>query len=46
LDAETKGCKTILGLEMFLYQGLEQFILYTKKEAPEDKMRTFLDNIL
>ncbi len=46
LDAEAKGCSTILGLEMFLYQGLEQFVLYTKKEAPEDKMRIFLEEKL
>ncbi|MBW2066832.1 MAG: shikimate dehydrogenase [Deltaproteobacteria bacterium] len=33
-DAKARGCTTISGLEMFLYQGAEQFKLWTGLEAP------------
>lgn len=43
-DAKTSGAKTIHGLEMLLYQGLEQFKLYTGHDAPEDVMRKVLED--
>ncbi len=36
--AEEKGCLTINGLPMFIYQGAEQFKLWTGDEAPLDVM--------
>lgn len=33
-DAEAKGCKTISGLKMFVYQGAGQLKLWTGKDAP------------
>jgi shikimate dehydrogenase len=36
------GAKVIYGYEMLLYQGLEQFELYTGKKAPEEVMRGVL----
>ncbi len=39
LDAETQGCKTISGLEMFARQGAEQLKLWTGREAPLALMR-------
>ena len=45
-DAEQVGAQVIFGYEMLLYQGLEQFKLYTQKEAPENVMREILENSL
>jgi shikimate dehydrogenase len=36
--AEDRGCQTINGLPMFIYQGAEQFRLWTGIEAPLDVM--------
>lgn len=38
-EAEKRGCVTIDGLAMFIYQGAFQFELWTGKEAPVDLMR-------
>lgn len=37
--AKKKGCKTISGIGMFLYQAVEQFKLFTGREAPIEKMK-------
>lgn len=41
-NAAEAGCATICGLEMLLYQGVEQFELWTGKTAPVDLMRAKL----
>lgn len=41
-DAEKQGATIIYGTEMLLYQGMEQFKLYTGHDAPEDVLRTIL----
>ena len=41
-DAKEKGAITISGVEMLLHQGLEQFKLFTKHNAPEEAMRKAL----
>ncbi|HEY4875115.1 MAG TPA: shikimate dehydrogenase [Puia sp.] len=38
-DAKEKGAKTIAGIEMLLYQGVEQFKLFTGHDAPVDVMK-------
>ena len=38
-DAAAKGCRTITGLDMFVFQGAHQFELWTGKSAPEEVMR-------
>ena len=43
-DARLAGCVTIPGLEMFLYQAVAQFELWTKQTAPADVMRTVLES--
>ncbi|MFO0707503.1 MAG: shikimate dehydrogenase [Nitrospira sp.] len=43
-DARHAGCRTIPGLEMFLYQAVAQFELWTKQTAPADVMRTVLES--
>jgi len=43
-DAQTAGCRTILGLEMFLHQAAAQFELWTNKPAPTDIMREVLES--
>ncbi len=42
-DAKEKGAQTISGIEMLLYQGVEQFKLYTGHDAPVDVMRKVLE---
>jgi shikimate dehydrogenase len=37
--AEERGCLTVSGLEMFIYQGAEQFRLWTGLEPPLEIMR-------
>ncbi len=43
-DAKAAGCRTIPGLEMFLYQAAAQFELWTKQAAPADVMRAVLES--
>ncbi len=45
-DAENAGCKTILGLEMFLGQAFVQFELWTGKKAPRRVMREIVEEKL
>jgi len=45
-DAEQAGCKTILGLEMFLGQAFVQFQLWTGQAAPRDVMRQVVEEKL
>lgn len=41
-DARAAGCRTIQGIEMFLYQAVGQFELWTGESAPIDVMRGVL----
>jgi shikimate dehydrogenase len=41
-EAKEQGAKTISGIEMLLHQGLAQFKLFTKHDAPEETMRKVL----
>jgi shikimate dehydrogenase len=41
-NAKEKDAQTIAGIEMLLYQGVEQFKLYTGDDAPVDVMRKVL----
>jgi shikimate dehydrogenase len=43
-EAKRQGCRTISGLEMFLYQAVAQFELWTGKPAPVDVMRAVLES--
>jgi shikimate dehydrogenase len=43
-DAKARGCRTIPGLEMFLYQAAAQFELWTNQAAPAEVMRTVLES--
>ena len=43
-DARQAGCTTIPGLEMFLYQAVAQFELWTNQPAPADVMRAVLES--
>jgi len=45
-DAEHAGCKTILGLEMFLGQAYAQFELWTGRAAPRQVMREIVEEKL
>jgi shikimate dehydrogenase len=38
-EAEAAGCMVASGLEMFVYQGTEQFSIWTGREAPVKEMR-------
>lgn len=38
-SAKKKGCKVILGVEMFLNQAYAQFEMFTGKKAPKELMR-------
>ena len=42
LDAQSMGCKTISGIEMFLHQAVGQFELWTGQTAPVEVMRKIL----
>ncbi len=45
-DSEAKGCITITGEKMLLYQGAKQFELWTGKKAPIEVMRkALLENL-
>ncbi|NLX17676.1 MAG: shikimate dehydrogenase [Desulfobulbus sp.] len=41
-EARARGCQTIDGLQMLLYQGAEQFTLWTGQKAPHAVMRQAL----
>jgi shikimate dehydrogenase len=41
-DAQAAGCRTIQGINMFLYQAVGQFELWTGKSAPIEVMRKVL----
>lgn len=43
-DAKTAGCRTISGLEMFLYQAVAQFERWTGRSAPIQVMRAVLES--
>jgi shikimate dehydrogenase len=45
-DADRAGCRTILGLEMFLGQAFVQFELWTGQPAPRDVMRQVVEREL
>ena len=45
-EAESKGCTTVDGVSMFIYQGAFQFELWTGQQAPVDLMRTVVLNNL
>lgn len=45
-DAKAAGCRTISGLEMFLYQAAAQFERWTGQSAPLQVMRTILESRL
>ena len=41
-EAAARGCRTIDGLQMLLYQGAAQFSLWTNQQAPHSTMREAL----
>ena len=43
-EARTAGCRTISGLEMFLYQAVAQFERWTGQSAPVQVMRAVLES--
>ena len=43
-DAKAAGCRTISGLEMFLYQAAAQFERWTGRSAPTPVMRAVLES--
>lgn len=45
-DAGLKGCRTISGIYMFVYQGAEAFEIWTGIKAPTDKMLSIVENSL
>lgn len=45
-DAKKIGAKIIYGHEMLLYQGMDQFELYTGLQAPEEVMKKALEDSL
>jgi shikimate dehydrogenase len=44
--AQEAGAQTISGIEMYLYQGLEQVKLYTGQDAPEEAMRNYIMELM
>jgi shikimate dehydrogenase len=38
-EAAARGCRTINGVDMFVFQGAHQFELWTGKKAPVEVMR-------
>ena len=44
--ASEMGCRTVDGLGMFIYQGAEQFRLWTGQEAPVDIMKKVVEEAL
>lgn len=45
-DALAAGCQTVPGVEMFLYQAIEQFRLWTGRVLPEEELRPLLQEAL
>lgn len=45
-EAATRGCRVISGVRMFLYQGAEQFRLWTGLEAPVEAMEAAIMKVL
>ena len=43
-EAKANGARTIPGIEMFLYQAVIQFELWTDQPAPVSLMRTVLES--
>ncbi|MGI5859914.1 MAG: shikimate dehydrogenase [Tepidanaerobacteraceae bacterium] len=43
--AEKKGCKTVSGLAMLVYQGAESFKLWTDMEPPVEKMFNAINDL-
>jgi shikimate dehydrogenase len=41
-EAAARGCRTINGIDMFVFQGAQQFELWTSKKAPVEVMRAAL----
>lgn len=39
-EAEAAGCRIATGFDMFVYQGVEQFEMWTGQEAPIEAMKT------
>lgn len=44
--AATRGCRTINGLGMFVYQGAQQFRLWTGRDAPVDAMKKAVEHAM
>jgi shikimate dehydrogenase len=44
--ASEKGCRIVKGIGMFIYQGAEQFRLWTGQEAPVDMMKRIVEEAL
>jgi shikimate dehydrogenase len=42
-EAASRGCPTVNGLEMLFYQAVEQFRIWTGRNAPEKTMRRALE---
>ena len=45
-DALAAGCLVVPGMEMFLYQAIEQFRLWTGRVLPEEELRPVLQEAL
>jgi len=45
-DGLAAGCQVVAGLEMFLYQAIEQFRLWTGRVLPEEELRPILQDAL
>lgn len=45
-DGLAAGCQVVPGLEMFLYQAIEQFRLWTGRVLPEEELRPILQEAL
>lgn len=45
-NAEELGCKTLIGMHMFVYQGAEAFTLWTEKKAPLELMFKIINDNL
>lgn len=43
-EAEKMGCRTLNGLGMVIYQGVEQIALWTGREIPSELMYQVLEN--
>ena len=43
--SENSGAKIITGIDLFLYQGIEAFIIFTQQEKLRKKIMSNYDNI-